>query len=165
MTVAGTVLQVLEPLFPFKNFTHVRLGLHCNDLKGCMYMMTDSDAAAIGEALPNLQKLFFSPAYKAHNCDVTFKGLMSLSQHCRNLMKLQTHSDLAYNNVDEPDQRLTEVVAPGTSKCKLKEICVGQQGYSRSPDAPLTPALTLNRMFSRLRRIDHSCSERSWRRV
>ncbi|KAF9645193.1 hypothetical protein BDM02DRAFT_3189923 [Thelephora ganbajun] len=163
--MTGVVLQVLEPLFQFKNLTNVRLGFHCDDPKGCMYMMTDPDAAAIGKALPNLQKLFLGPACKIPNRGVTFKGLASLSEHCRDLEKLQTHFDLTYNNVDELNQRLTEAVAPGTSECKLKEICVGRQGYSSSPDAPLTLALTLDRMFPQLKRVNHSYSEQSWRKV
>ena len=163
--MTGVVLQVLEPLFQFKNLTNVRLGFHCDDPKGCMYMMTDPDAAAIGKALPNLQKLFLGPACKIPNRGVTFKGLASLSEHCRDLEKLQTHFDLTYNNVDELNKRLTEAVAPGTSECKLKEICVGRQGYSSSPDAPLTLALTLDRMFPQLKRVNHSYSEQSWRKV
>ena len=163
--MTGVVLQVLEPLFQFKNLTNVRLGFRCDDPKGCMYMMTDPDAAAIGKALPNLQKLFLGPACKIPNRGVTFKGLASLSEHCRDLEKLQTHFDLTYNNVDELNQRLTEAVAPGTSECKLKEICVGRQGYSSSPDAPLTLVLTLDRMFPQLKRINHSYSEQSWRKV
>jgi hypothetical protein len=163
--ITGVVLQVLEPLFQFKNLTNVRLGFHCDDPKGCMYMMTDPDAAAIGKALPRLQKLFLGPACKIPNRGVTFKGLASLAEHCRDLEKLQTHFDLTYNNVDELNQRLTEAVAPGTSECKLKEICVGRQGYSNSPDAPLTLALTLDRMFPQLERVNHSYKEQSWRRV
>jgi hypothetical protein len=161
----GVVLQVLEPLFQFENLTHVRLGFHCDDPKGCMYMMTDPDAAAIGKALPSLQKLFLGPACKIPNRGVTFKGLASLSEHCRDLEKLQTHFDLTYNNVDELNKRLTEAVAPGTSGCKLKEICVGRQGYSSCPDAPLTLVLTLDRMFPQLKRINHSYGEQSWRKV
>ena len=163
--MTGVVLQVLEPLFQFKNLTNVRVGFHCDDPKGCMYMMTDPDAAAIGKALPNLRKLFLGPACKIPNRGVTFKGLASLSEHCRDLEKLQTHFDLTYNNVDELNQRLTEAVAPGTSECKLKEICVGRQRYSSSPDAPLTLALTLDRLFPQLKRINHSYSEQSWRKV
>lgn len=163
--MTGVVLQVLEPLFQFKNLTHVRLGFHCDDPKGCMYMMTDPGAAAIGKALPRLQKLFLGPACKIPNRGVTFKGLTSLSEHCRDLEKLQTHFDLTYSNVDELNQRLTEAIAPGTSECKLKEICVGRQGYSSSPDAPLILALTLDRMFPQLERINHSYSEQSWRKV
>lgn len=163
--MTGVVLQILEPLFQFKNLTHVRLGFHCDDPKGCMYMMTDPDAAAIGKALPCLQKLFLGPACKIPNRGVTFKGLASLSEHCRNLEKLQTHFDLTYNIVDELNERLTEAVAPGTSECNLKEICVGRQEYSDSPDAPLTLVLTLDRMFPRLKRINHSYSEQSWKKV
>ena len=163
--MTGVVLQVLEPLFQFKNLTNVRLGFRCDDPKGCMYMMTDPDAAAIGKTLPSLQKLFLGPACKIPNRGVTFKGLASLSEHCRDLEKLQTHFDLTYNNLDELNKRLTEAVAPGTSECKLKEICVGRQGYSSSPDAPLTLALTLDRMFPQLQRINHSYSEQSWRKV
>ena len=163
--MTGVVLQVLEPLFQFKNLTHVRLGFHCDDPKGCMYMMTDPDAAAIGKALPKIQKLFLGPACKIPNRGVTFKGLTSLSEHCRDLEKLQTHFDLTYSNADELNQRLTEAVAPGTSECKLEEICVGRQGYSNSPDAPLILVLTLDRMFPQLKRINHSYSEQSWRKV
>ena len=163
--ITGVVLQILEPLFQFKNLTHVRLGFHCDDPKGCMYMMTNPDAAAIGKALPRLQKLFLGPACKIPNRGITFKGLASLSEYCRDLEKLQTHFDLTYNNVDELNGRLTEAVAPGTSECKLKEICVGRQGYSSCPDAPLILALTLDRMFPQLKRVNHSYSEQSWRKV
>ena len=163
--MTGVVLQVLEPLFQFKNLTHVRLGFHCDDPKGCMYMMTNPDAAAVGKALPHIQKLFLGPACKIPNRGVTFKGLASLSEHCRDLEKLQTHFDLTYNNVDELNRRLTEAVAPGTSECKLKEICVGRQGYSSAPDAPLILVLTLDRMFPQLKRVNHSYSEQSWRKV
>ena len=67
--------------------------------------------------------------------------------------------------MDGLNQRLTKAVAPGTSECKLKEICIGRQGYSGSPDAPLTLALVLDRMFPRLKRINHGYSEQSWRKV
>ena len=130
-----------------------------------MYMLADPDAAAIGKTLPKLQKPCLGPTCKIPNRGITPKGLAALSEHCRDLEKLQTHFDLTYTDVNELNQRLTEAIAPGTSECRLKEICVGRQQYSNSPDPPLTLALTLDRMFPQLARINHSYSKKSRRKV
>ena len=123
--------QVPEPLFRSGDLTHIQPGFLCDDPIGCVYMVTDPDIAAVGKLSPPVQNSFPNSSCKNQNRS-TFNGPVLLSERSRDLDKLRPTSiqlTTGWTNRTGDSQSCR----PQTSKCKLKEICIGPWAYSSSP--------------------------------
>ena len=151
--------QVPEPLFRSGDLTHIQPGFHCDDAKGCVYMVTDPDIAAVGKLSPPVQHSFPNSSCKNQNRR-TFNGPVLLSEPPRDLHKLQTHFDPTYNGVDKSNRRLTKPSPPDRQVQAEGDLC-WTMGTFQLSDVLLIPVLALDRLFPQLIGVNHSCSEQS----
>ena len=122
--------QVPEPLFRSRDLTHIQPGFHCDNPKGCVYMVTDPDIAAVGKLSPpfktpsptRVARIRTEGLSMGQSCCLNFPAFWTSSRP----ISIQLTTGWTSRTGDSQSRR------PQTSKCKLKEICVGPWAHSSS---------------------------------
>ena len=117
-------LVSLSPIVKFRNLVALRIAIfHC-PVK-CIFLLTDEDMENIVVALPCLKSLRLGKPCRYSTCNATIASLMSISAHCPDLARLETHFNTE-TIVSDVQRLLDGGAGRDKPKCKLRRLVVGE---------------------------------------
>jgi len=151
-------------LLPFTQMVELDIEFLCED--GCSSTVDDEIINNLSRAMPKLESLVLCDA----TCDqiitgVTTKGLLALAHHCPKLSTLCVHIQVASlcEPLGIPGMVPTAGPAASWTDCALTDLAVGE---ARVPEgSAMIIALTLLRIFPRLRSIEFADEAEGWEEV
>ena len=150
-------------LLPFTCLTHLVIESSCDG--DCSSTVDDDAITHLARAMPKLRTLYLgdTPCHEIPT-GVTIKGLVILANRCPDLSALRIHFQV--NSLSTPPAVLGIASEAGPialqRDCALVELEVGEIPIQE--ESVLTVALTLARIFPRIKYIDHVDDE-GWQKV
>ena len=148
-------------LLPFTQLKELVIGFSCE--LGCSSTIDDDTITALARAMPKLETLRFGNPPCKTPAGVTTKGLSALAHYCLRLSELCVHFQVAsFDPSQMPGFASSDDCTVPRDACALTDLNVGD---TRMPkESALMVALTLTRIFPRLKWIEHT-NTRGWQEV
>ncbi|KAF9786361.1 hypothetical protein BJ322DRAFT_783082 [Thelephora terrestris] len=147
-------------LLPFTQLRKLDIEFSCKF--GCSSTIDDDTITDLARAMPKLEALRFGDRPCETPAGVTIKGLSALAHHCPHLRSLSIHFQVASLDVSEMHESTSsDDCAIPREDCALLDLDVGATYMPE--ESALMVALTLLRIFPRLKWIEHNCE--GWEKV
>ena len=151
-------------LLPFTQLKHLEIEASCKG--GCSSRVDDELVINLSRAMPKLEVLHLGDyPCREFTTGVTAKGLVALAHHCPNLSELCVHFQVASLSIPlaSPGTTLNTESSGLRSECALTDFFVG--GVPVAEESVSIVALTLLRIFLRIRIVIIDPTDEGWRKV